>query len=190
MEATRHIPMRNITPSLSRRYREKNFVAGTWMHCTLLSLEKPPRLVPWRTAPGKLGRAHSTGEPPASTRRACATTGSRIQSTSALPAPAGISNSDSEFSSCLPYSGVDSAFPVGGWQRLAADQRVTPGSRRPEFRCFSIAEQDSQQIRCCGHSPVGSQPEIAPRREGREDRRDQYRNREQYDHRLDHDDRR
>ena len=94
-------------------------------------------------APGKLGRAHSTGEPPASTRRACATTGSRIQSTSALPAPAGISNSDSEFSSCGPYSGVDSAFPVGGWQRLAADQSVTPGSKRPEFRCFSVAEQDS-----------------------------------------------
>ena len=48
-EATRRVPMRNISPSLSRHYREKNFVAGTWMHCTLLSLEKPPRLVPCRT---------------------------------------------------------------------------------------------------------------------------------------------
>ena len=33
-------------------------------------------------------------------------------------------------------------------------------------------------------------PRSPPRREGREDRRDQYRNCEQYDHRLDHDDRR
>ena len=49
VEATRRVPMRNISPSLSRRCREKNFVAGIWMHCTLLSLEKPPRLVPWRT---------------------------------------------------------------------------------------------------------------------------------------------
>ena len=49
VEATRRVPMRNISPSLSRRCREKNFAAGTWMHCTLLSLEKPPRLVPWRT---------------------------------------------------------------------------------------------------------------------------------------------
>src|SRR3954465_3362645 len=49
VEATRRIPMRNISPSLSRRCREKNFVAGTWMHCTLLLLEKPVRLVPWRT---------------------------------------------------------------------------------------------------------------------------------------------
>ena len=49
VEATHRIPMRNISPSLSRRCREKNFAAGTWMHCTLLSLEKPPRLTPWRT---------------------------------------------------------------------------------------------------------------------------------------------
>ena len=142
-EATRHVPMRSIFPSLSRRCREKNFAAGTWMHCTLLSLEKPPRLAPWKTRACKLGRAHSTGEPPASTRRACVTTGSRIQLTSGLAAPAGISNSDSEFSSYSPYSRVDSAFPVRGWQRLAADQSVTPGSRRPEFHCFSVAEQDS-----------------------------------------------
>ena len=48
VEATRRVPMRSIFPSLSRRCKEKNFTAGTWMHCTLLSLEKPPRLVPWR----------------------------------------------------------------------------------------------------------------------------------------------
>ena len=42
VEATHRVLMRNIFPSLSRRCREKNFVAGTWMHCTLLSLEKPP----------------------------------------------------------------------------------------------------------------------------------------------------
>ena len=49
VEATHRILMRNISPSLSRRCREKNFIAGTWMHCTLLSLEKPSRLVPWKT---------------------------------------------------------------------------------------------------------------------------------------------
>ena len=43
------LSMRSIFPSLSHRCREKNFAAGTWMHCTLLSLEKPPRLAPWRT---------------------------------------------------------------------------------------------------------------------------------------------
>ena len=143
VEATGSIPMRNISPSLSRCCQEKNFVAGTWMHCTLLCWRNPRGSCLGGRAPGKLGRAHSTREPPASTRRACATTGSRIQSTSALSAPAGISNSDLEFSSCSPYSRVDSTFLVGGWQRLDADQSITPGSRRPEFRYFSVAEHDS-----------------------------------------------
>src|SRR4051812_12227393 len=47
--ATRRTPMRNISPGLSRRCRERNFAAGTWMRYTLLLLEKPPRPVPWRT---------------------------------------------------------------------------------------------------------------------------------------------
>src|SRR4051812_13492557 len=49
MEEIRRIPMRNISLSLSRHCRERNFVAGTWMHFTLLSLEKPLRPAPWRT---------------------------------------------------------------------------------------------------------------------------------------------
>ena len=49
VEATRRASMRSIFPSLSRCRREKNFAAETWMHCTLLSLDKPPRLAPWRT---------------------------------------------------------------------------------------------------------------------------------------------
>ena len=162
VEATHRVPMGSIFPSLSRRCREKNFLPERGCTAHSYCWRNPRGSCLGRRAPGKLGRAHSTGEPPASTRRACVTTGSRIQSTSALSAPAGISNSDSEFSSCSPYSRVDSAFPVRGWQRLAADQSVTPGSRRPEFCCFSVTEQDSQQIRYRGHSPVGSQPKIAP----------------------------
>ena len=45
-EAIRRIPMRNTSPSPSIRCIGKNFAAGTWMHFTLLSLEKPLRLAP------------------------------------------------------------------------------------------------------------------------------------------------
>ena len=46
VEAIRRMPMKSISPSPSLRCRGKNFAAGTWMCYTLLSLEKPPRLVP------------------------------------------------------------------------------------------------------------------------------------------------
>jgi len=49
MGATRRVLTRSISPSLSRHCSGRNFAAGTWMHSTLLSLEKPPRPEPWRT---------------------------------------------------------------------------------------------------------------------------------------------
>lgn len=49
MGATRRVLTRSISPSLSRRCSGRSFAAGTWMHSTLLSLEKPPRPEPWRT---------------------------------------------------------------------------------------------------------------------------------------------
>ena len=47
--ATRRIPTMSISPNLSRHCSERSFAAGTWMHSTLLSSEKPPRPGPWRT---------------------------------------------------------------------------------------------------------------------------------------------
>ena len=160
MGATRRV-LTSISPSLSRRCSGRNFAAGTWMHSTLLSLEKPPRPEPWRTRTWltwpsaldwRISSEYSTGE--------------RINRLQNLVdvnsfAPAGISYSDSEFGGCGPYSRVDSALPVGGWQGLVANQSVALGSGKPEFRCFSVAEQDPQSIRCSGYSPVGSQPKIA-----------------------------
>ena len=49
VEATRRIPTMSISPNLSRHCSERSFAAGTWMHSTLLSSEKPPRPGPWRT---------------------------------------------------------------------------------------------------------------------------------------------
>ena len=51
---------------------------------------------------------------------------------STLPADSGIPNTNSEFSSCDPYSRVHPAFAVGSWQRFAADQGPAPGSDIPE----------------------------------------------------------
>ena len=110
---------------------------------------------------GQFGRTHSTGESSASTRRARAATSSRHQSTSTLPADSGISNPNSEFSSCDPYSRVHPTFAVGSWQRFAADQGSAPGSRRSEFRRVSVAQQNSQSICHCEYGSVGSQPQIA-----------------------------
>ena len=47
-EAIRRVPTRSTAPSPSLRSRGKSFAAVTWMHFTLLSLEKPPRPGPWR----------------------------------------------------------------------------------------------------------------------------------------------
>ena len=51
-----------------------------------------------------------------------------------------IPNPSSEFGRRGPYSRIDSALPVGGWQGLVADQSVALGGGKPEFRCFSVAE--------------------------------------------------
>ena len=88
-------------------------------------------------------------------------TSTRRQSTSTLPADSGISNPDSEFSSCNPYSRVHPALSVGSWQRLDADQRFAPGSRRSEFSRVAVAQQNSQSIRRCEYGSVGSQSQIA-----------------------------
>src|SRR4051812_23188805 len=40
--------MKSTCPSPSPLCRGRNYVAGTWTHFTLLSLEKPPRHAPWR----------------------------------------------------------------------------------------------------------------------------------------------
>ena len=45
-EAIRRRFTKDINPSPSLSCRGKNFAAGTWMRYTLLSSEKPPRLVP------------------------------------------------------------------------------------------------------------------------------------------------
>ena len=115
---------------------------------------------------GQFGRTRSPGESSASTRRARAPTSSRRQSTSTLPADSGISNPDSEFSSCIPYRGVNSALSVRGWERLDADQRFAPGGRRSEFSCVTVAQQDSQSIRRCEYCSVGSKSKVASEAHG------------------------
>ena len=113
-EVIHRMPMRSISPSLSLRCKEKNFAAGTWMRCTLLSFEKPPRPVPWRTRAWptwlsaldwRTSSEHSTSVRDNGFQNPVDVSSSR---------PRRYIDSDLEFSSCGPYRGVDSSFPVGG----------------------------------------------------------------------------
>src|SRR4051812_6386862 len=65
--------------------------------------------------------------------------------------------------------------------RAAGEQNTTVSQSRNRIHSRSVMADTVQSA----HSPRSP-----PRREGCGDRRDQYKNREQYDHRLDHDDRR
>src|SRR4051812_34710589 len=65
--------------------------------------------------------------------------------------------------------------------RAAGDQNSAVSQSRNRIHSRSVAADTVQS----DHSPRSP-----PRREGRGDRRDQYRRNEQYDHRFDHDDRR
>ena len=161
MAATLLEATKSTSPSHSTLCKEKSFAAGTRIPAYSHRRRNPRGSCLGGGASGQFGRAHSTGEPSASTRRARAATSSRHQSTSTLPADSGISNPNSEFSSCDPYSRVHPAFAVGSWQRFAADQGSAPGSRRSEFSRVSVAQQNSQSIRHCEYGSVGSQPQIA-----------------------------